>query len=925
MRDRVTRQDRPDLGFTTTAYSGATGLVTVLVTETVKATGVADVTRVQQSSFNILGQLTQSIDAYGQSGAVTTSYDYTSQGDLDAVVLNGVTVATMSYNLARHRTQIVEPNSGTTTIAVDALGQPATVTDALSQQTRFTFDDLGRLTQRIDRYGSGNAVTNNWGWDASYGTGQLASRSSPGFTETYSYQTADSKLESIVTDINVAGVHSGTYTHTFDYAADGRLDQEIYPDGSTYFHVYNVRGYRTQLNGAGGTVLQDIQDTDAFGSPSLVSFANGLKTQHGYDAATGRLTSIKTGTVSTPKSIQDLEYQWRTNSTLYTRKDLRNTTTTTDDLLDTFSYDLKERMQSQVTSGGATRTLSFGYDVYGNLTSKTSSVSGDLNVTAYGYGTSGKPHRMTSATIAGIANTFSYDANGNITSYDATTGNDTFLSYDGQNNVTKITVGTSAGTSTPTARDEFWYDPDGQRFLRRQSWDESSVQKQSRVVYVGARYAEVVPVAGGSFDRVQRTDLTPTVRRLITRLAGAVIANRLEYIYRDHLGSVDVITDASGVQLHKPSHDPFGGRRHGNWLSDITSMTNTLAWEDERFYRGFTDHEQLNRTGFIHMNGRVYDPRIGRFVSPDPIVQSPTFSQSYNRYAYVFNSPLSYTDPSGFAGTASRLRTQDGSAGHGGFSSSSGGSGVGGEGRTGGRSLFSFLNSVPGVDAHRPIVAESGHSQTGGGPGSSRAGSSAMGLPEVVDVSWSGAEAASVGVRLAEIGVPGYASARAGNSAFDNGSYVLGSLWYAASGGEVALAVVTFGTTAVAFAGARLAARGTSRLGGIITSTTNSAGGTVVTATGRVVGSDFAGAVNGGMLRGGPVNILSGAHGEISGVMRAERAFFNADRAAFGHLPGVNVLDVTRMAPGEISGLLRGPGTTIGAFCDSGACLAPFR
>jgi hypothetical protein len=52
------------------------------------------------------------------------------------------------------------------------------------------------------------------------------------------------------------------------------------------------------------------------------------------------------------------------------------------------------------------------------------------------------------------------------------------------------------------------------------------------------------------------------------------------------------------------------------------------------------------------MNGRVYDPRIGRFVSPDPFVQAPYFSQSYNRYAYVFNSPMSSTDPSGFFGAA---------------------------------------------------------------------------------------------------------------------------------------------------------------------------------------------------------------------------------------------------------------------------------
>jgi hypothetical protein len=52
------------------------------------------------------------------------------------------------------------------------------------------------------------------------------------------------------------------------------------------------------------------------------------------------------------------------------------------------------------------------------------------------------------------------------------------------------------------------------------------------------------------------------------------------------------------------------------------------------------------------MNGRVYDPRIGRFVSPDPFVQAPYFSQSYNRYAYVFNSPMSATDSSGFFGAA---------------------------------------------------------------------------------------------------------------------------------------------------------------------------------------------------------------------------------------------------------------------------------
>lgn len=64
--------------------------------------------------------------------------------------------------------------------------------------------------------------------------------------------------------------------------------------------------------------------------------------------------------------------------------------------------------------------------------------------------------------------------------------------------------------------------------------------------------------------------------------------------------------------------------------------------------RGFTDHEHLDAVGLIHMNGRVYDPELGRFMSADPFVQAPYNSQSYNRYSYVFNNPLSFTDPSGY-------------------------------------------------------------------------------------------------------------------------------------------------------------------------------------------------------------------------------------------------------------------------------------
>ena len=93
--------------------------------------------------------------------------------------------------------------------------------------------------------------------------------------------------------------------------------------------------------------------------------------------------------------------------------------------------------------------------------------------------------------------------------------------------------------------------------------------------------------------------------------------------------------------------DAFGLRRDAaNWDDDLTTAQITALKDDTD--RGYTFQEQLDNVGLIHMNGRVYDPSIGRFISADPTVPDPLDSQSFNRYSYVYNSPLEYTDPSGF-------------------------------------------------------------------------------------------------------------------------------------------------------------------------------------------------------------------------------------------------------------------------------------
>lgn len=88
------------------------------------------------------------------------------------------------------------------------------------------------------------------------------------------------------------------------------------------------------------------------------------------------------------------------------------------------------------------------------------------------------------------------------------------------------------------------------------------------------------------------------------------------------------------------------------------------------FDRGYTGHEHLPEFGLINMNGRVYDPIVSRFLSPDPYIQAPGFTQSFNRYGYVFNNPLKYIDPTGYKSTYYRDWDYSGSTPppcHGGF------------------------------------------------------------------------------------------------------------------------------------------------------------------------------------------------------------------------------------------------------------------
>ena len=428
-----------------------------------------------------------------------------------------------------------------------------------------------------------------WTWDTGTGEGKgrIASITHPeGYSETYTYDTAGRpSLFRTVAD-------GTTYDLNYSYDAWGRLYKLQYPVSTSGFrfaarYVYDgSSGLPTQVvdDAAPTTVFWQLNATNERGLPIDETLGNGLQTTRTFDRVTGWAESVMTG----GGTIQDLGYQWDKLGNLTERSDLRQSKT------ETFTYD---------TAG------------LGNIKTKTGAGT-------YTYSTT-HPHQVVSTTT-GLA--FAYDANGNMT-----TRNGSTIDWTTYNLPKKTREGSDSS--------EFRYGPSRARYKQ---------------VNVEGSATETTYYIGGVFERVSRAGGTTEHRHSVVANGEPIAIHTRRstgvhdtvYLHRDHLGSVDTITDGAGSPIVRLSYDAFGKRRGEAWSGTPTSADMTDIGNTTR--RGFTFHEHLDNIGIVHMNGRAYDPTIGRFLSADPFVTQPFDSQGFNRYSYVNNNPLSLVDPSGF-------------------------------------------------------------------------------------------------------------------------------------------------------------------------------------------------------------------------------------------------------------------------------------
>ncbi len=117
-------------------------------------------------------------------------------------------------------------------------------------------------------------------------------------------------------------------------------------------------------------------------------------------------------------------------------------------------------------------------------------------------------------------------------------------------------------------------------------------------------------------------------------------STRAQYVHSDRLGSTDVITDPDGSIAEDHAFDAWGLARAANWGAGAAQGFDANT-------RGYTGHEMDAEIGLINMNARLYDPELRRFITADSVIPDLYNPQSLNRYSYVLNNPLRFTDPSG--------------------------------------------------------------------------------------------------------------------------------------------------------------------------------------------------------------------------------------------------------------------------------------
>lgn len=646
----------------------------------------------------------------GSGQEASVEYVLDGFGRMRATKLRGQTQPiTATYDAHGRQTSLNDPDKGLWTYLNNALGHVVRQADAKQTVTRTTFDRLGRqLTRETREASSGPVETADWyyydvssdatlhlvaktapteaqpgGWIGAPQRDELHVAGAPGYVVTGKILASDPdtsttiyydpKGRPAITLTTADAKWFYTYT-TYDsqYPRVKQVRHYWRPPGHELAgdlpYLWKDWGYNYEYDGLGYlTTVDDTARRTWWSGPTydhldrVISVKKGENTwtNRVYRPRDGMLTAIQTGTAAGTANVQNLSFQFDGLGNLTKREVPLDSARS-----ETFRYDELNRLTTLNDATIAT------YAGNGNILSKVAigaTTGSSQSVSSYVYGGT-RPHAVTSVSVGGANVTMTYDANGNVETRSNASNGEVWAirmaGFDKPRWMAK-TVGSEVVGS------EFLYNANRSRVLHLE-FDEMSAGAPSHYVrkrvygFAGnfeLNYANAAGV-GVTADwklgtiRIYVPGPDGNVGTMEFKANAPFSEPETDCVYHyDHLGSIEVITHRdSGVIAVEPdtglasrfSYDAWGQRRNtqtwsGPPLSDSKGGASAVS------PRGYTGHEMLDDLGLVHMNGRIYDPLIGRMLSADILVQAPGNLQAFNRYSYVFNNPLSFTDPSGYA------------------------------------------------------------------------------------------------------------------------------------------------------------------------------------------------------------------------------------------------------------------------------------
>ena len=618
---------------------------------------------------------------------------------------------TATFDARGRKVSLLDPDSGLTTYCYDALGQlkalqtaamrgnntavacptdidSSTTAKAEAGWTTLAYDQLGRVRQRSEP-----EDVSTWAYDSylsgaacAKGIGKLCeSSSSVGSGHRFAFD-AFGRLASSSVTTNAAGTTGFASSVAYD-TATGRMVTKTYPSGLQITYGYTANGFlngvqlasqftvgplpHTAGGAAGapvtltaGTTLWRPTSVDAWGHSTADQLGNGITDRATFDASTGRPATLLAGAGSTGTGALNLAYAWDSVGRVKTRTD-NNGAGDANAVIDSYQYDGVDRLKQYSVQSpsvpGFVRTVGIQYDAIGNISSKS-----DVGTYTYplpgnsGGVTNPRPHAVaTVADFQGNTRHYGYDAGGNLTSVDG--GKYTSLSYTSFN-----LPNSSSGMAGPAGSPRYTYVYDENHQRLREARVDSSGTQVTWFANVdnggGLMFESEVSAAGVLNNRHYITAGSQTIVLVTTAALPALAVgqtapspsmtmagNKVEYWHQDTMGNLTATSDHAGTVTAYYAYDPFGKRRFPGGSYDASGAI-VVPWSttlDNGTGRGYTTHEQIDDIGLVHMNGRLFDPTIARFLQTDPMLQSPANLQNYNRYSYCVNNPVTCSDPSG--------------------------------------------------------------------------------------------------------------------------------------------------------------------------------------------------------------------------------------------------------------------------------------